>query len=184
MFSETNTIGGALWLNFLNTKRYSDGVVVDLLQNAEFFKKWLSDNGLSKSFAEKADIEELEGIRDLLAKAAGGFAKNTEGSAFTELNSWLTKLPLKVSFSAQSGKIETSFQAVEMLQELLARIIQSFTETCKSYGLERVRQCEHESCILYFLDTSKGGRRRWCDMGTCGNRNKAAKHYRKNIKKT
>jgi predicted RNA-binding Zn ribbon-like protein len=30
-----------------------------------------------------------------------------------------------------------------------------------------------------FLDTTKNGRRRWCDMATCGNRAKAARHRAK-----
>jgi len=42
----------------------------------------------------------------------------------------------------------------------------------------RIRQCASESCICWFLDTSKSGRRRWCSMARCGNRAKAAKHYR------
>jgi predicted RNA-binding Zn ribbon-like protein len=28
-----------------------------------------------------------------------------------------------------------------------------------------------------FLDVSKSGRRRWCDMATCGNRAKASAHH-------
>jgi predicted RNA-binding Zn ribbon-like protein len=31
----------------------------------------------------------------------------------------------------------------------------------------------------YFVDTSKAGRRRWCDMSTCGNAEKARRHQRK-----
>jgi len=30
-----------------------------------------------------------------------------------------------------------------------------------------------------FLDATKNGLRRWCDMGTCGNRAKAARHRAK-----
>ncbi|WP_435106203.1 CGNR zinc finger domain-containing protein [Arhodomonas sp. AD133] len=37
----------------------------------------------------------------------------------------------------------------------------------------RIKRCEHPDCILYFLDTSKNGSRRWCSMQTCGNRAKA-----------
>lgn len=38
---------------------------------------------------------------------------------------------------------------------------------------ERLRQCDHPDCTLYFYDTSKNGSRRWCSMKTCGNRAKA-----------
>jgi len=44
---------------------------------------------------------------------------------------------------------------------------------------ERIRQCGHPRCVLWFLDTSKGGARRWHDMATCGNRTKAERHARK-----
>ena len=44
---------------------------------------------------------------------------------------------------------------------------------------DRLRQCEHERCALWFLDTSRNGTRRWCSMASCGNRAKAARHYRR-----
>jgi len=37
----------------------------------------------------------------------------------------------------------------------------------------RVRQCGSEDCDWLFLDRSKNRSRRWCDMGECGNREKA-----------
>lgn len=43
----------------------------------------------------------------------------------------------------------------------------------------RLRRCASDSCGLWFLDSSKGGRRKWCSMATCGNRAKAAAHRRR-----
>jgi len=40
---------------------------------------------------------------------------------------------------------------------------------------ERLRACVAPDCTRWFLDISKGGRRRWCSMATCGNRSKAAR---------
>jgi predicted RNA-binding Zn ribbon-like protein len=34
-------------------------------------------------------------------------------------------------------------------------------------------------CAWLFLDTSRGGTRRWCSMDACGNRAKARAHYRR-----
>jgi predicted RNA-binding Zn ribbon-like protein len=45
------------------------------------------------------------------------------------------------------------------------------------YDVGRVRRCANPACVLLFLDVSKSGRRRWCDMAGCGNRAKAAAHY-------
>jgi len=37
---------------------------------------------------------------------------------------------------------------------------------------ERLRTCPGKRCGWIFLDTSKAGRRRWCDMATCGTADK------------
>ncbi len=36
----------------------------------------------------------------------------------------------------------------------------------------RIRICANGPCDWMFLDTSRGGRRRWCRMGVCGNASK------------
>jgi predicted RNA-binding Zn ribbon-like protein len=41
---------------------------------------------------------------------------------------------------------------------------------------ERIRACQR--CGWLFLDSSRGGRRRWCSMSVCGNREKASRHRR------
>jgi predicted RNA-binding Zn ribbon-like protein len=38
-----------------------------------------------------------------------------------------------------------------------------------------IHQCEAETCAFVFLDTSRGRRRRWCDMQVCGNRAKVGR---------
>lgn len=43
----------------------------------------------------------------------------------------------------------------------------------------RLRCCANDECLWLFLDQSKGGTRRWCDMTSCGNRAKARRHYLK-----
>ncbi|GAA4301732.1 CGNR zinc finger domain-containing protein [Streptomyces venetus] len=40
----------------------------------------------------------------------------------------------------------------------------------------RVRECGAHNCFLLFVDTSRPGRRRWCAMEHCGNREKARTH--------
>jgi predicted RNA-binding Zn ribbon-like protein len=43
----------------------------------------------------------------------------------------------------------------------------------------RIRKCQASDCGVYFVDTSKGHRRRWCSMQNCGNREKQ-KRWRSN----
>jgi predicted RNA-binding Zn ribbon-like protein len=43
---------------------------------------------------------------------------------------------------------------------------------------DRIRGCANPECVLWFLDTSRPGTRRWCSMASCGNRDKAVRHGR------
>jgi predicted RNA-binding Zn ribbon-like protein len=41
----------------------------------------------------------------------------------------------------------------------------------------RVRECGGDECRWLFIDTSKNRSRQWCSMQSCGNRQKARRHY-------
>jgi predicted RNA-binding Zn ribbon-like protein len=65
--------------------------------------------------------------------------------------------------------------------ELLAAVLWSAADLVAKDGEARVRQCANDACRWLFLDASRIGSRRWCDMRSCGNRAKAQRHYRKRI---
>jgi predicted RNA-binding Zn ribbon-like protein len=46
-----------------------------------------------------------------------------------------------------------------------------------SAPLDRTRICPGDRCGWLFVDRSRGGQRRWCDMATCGNASKSRRHY-------
>ena len=60
-----------------------------------------------------------------------------------------------------------------------ARLLWSAADLLTGARRERVRQCDNPECRYLFLDASKAGNRRWCDMSSCGNRAKAHRHYQK-----
>jgi predicted RNA-binding Zn ribbon-like protein len=60
---------------------------------------------------------------------------------------------------------------------LLAPVLWSAADLLVGNQRLRVRQCANPACGWLFLDTSKGGNRRWCSMSACGNRAKAHRHY-------
>lgn len=41
-------------------------------------------------------------------------------------------------------------------------------------GAALIKECGRAECTRLYLDTSRGGSRRWCDMTQCGNRAKSA----------
>ena len=60
---------------------------------------------------------------------------------------------------------------------LLAPVLWSASDLLLDAGRRRIRQCANEKCLWLFVDESKSGTRRWCDMTSCGNRAKAQRHY-------
>jgi predicted RNA-binding Zn ribbon-like protein len=62
---------------------------------------------------------------------------------------------------------------------LLISIVESAADALILGELLRVRRCADPRCGRVFQDETKNGRRRWCDMATCGNRAKAARHRMK-----
>jgi len=63
------------------------------------------------------------------------------------------------------------------LTPMLSPVVRAAAELLTSAELARVRECGSDTCFWLFLDASKNGTRRWCDMKTCGNRAKARRHY-------
>lgn len=48
----------------------------------------------------------------------------------------------------------------------------SAAELLTSEELKKVKSCPGEGCAYLFMDLSRNGKRRWCEMDVCGNRNK------------
>jgi len=75
----------------------------------------------------------------------------------------------------QNGAWGLEFVAREGgLEWLLAAIARSAAEIVAEGPSARLRVCSNPSCGLFFYDTSRTRRRRWCSMSRCGNRHKVA----------
>ena len=62
----------------------------------------------------------------------------------------------------------------DSLDWLLAAIARSGAEILAESAASRLRLCANPTCGLFFCDTSRTRKRRWCSMATCGNRHKVA----------
>ncbi len=60
---------------------------------------------------------------------------------------------------------------------MLWPVVRSAADFLTSDDLDTVRVCASDSCDWLFLDTSKNHSRRWCNMKSCGNREKARRFY-------
>ena len=67
-------------------------------------------------------------------------------------------------------------------ETLLLPIAKTMADLLTSADFRQVKACEGPACTLLFLDTTRGQRRRWCNMAVCGNRAKQAA-YRERVAK-
>ena len=65
------------------------------------------------------------------------------------------------------------------LDSMLWPVSRAAAELLVGEEIGYVRQCASETCSWLFLDKTKNHRRRWCDMKTCGNRDKARRYYQR-----
>lgn len=68
---------------------------------------------------------------------------------------------------------------LEGFDRILWPIVHSAMQLLTGPRVMKVRRCAGETCDWLFIDTSKRGNRRWCDMTVCGNRAKARRFYRR-----
>jgi len=78
-----------------------------------------------------------------------------------------------------NGGYQWQWDAEPVLERIMWPMAQSAAELLTSSDLAKVRECEGADCYWLFLDNSRNRSRRWCTMSSCGNREKARRHYRR-----
>lgn len=90
-----------------------------------------------------------------------------------------TTLPARRVERARTGFMPGWASAGPRLDRMLWPVLSSAIELLTTSQLDRVRICAADACAWLFIDRSRRGIRRWCDMKVCGNRAKARRHYLK-----
>lgn len=189
------TLGGAAWINLVNTVNRYNKQRNDFLTDPALASQWLEANQLMPSSAFplvpsmlQALTAELASLRELCQQIisdlqpAGGDGRLSE-QVVAALRLRTERLSISASLIEEEGRISIAYEGQSMTDRVMHRILHSVTDTLHKVSADRIRKCEHEECILHFVDTSKSGKRRWCSMELCGNRHKAAEFYAKKKQK-
>ncbi len=187
-------IADSLAIDFVNTEIAVDGERVDLLTSPAELLAWFGEAGVAKeselaALRRRMSRPELDAFladaiafRDELRRTVEALARGGKvpPSALREINRYTNAGVREVEIRAAGSKFEWLEKArVERADAPLGPIARSAGELLCFHDRTLVRKCEGHRCILYFLDTSKAHRRRWCSMKACGNRAKAAAHYQR-----
>ena len=162
-----------LCLGFANTRywRGSEPAATEQLATAKALGDWLAANAAmprARSGGRSADLDALFDSAIALREAIYRiFLAIGEG-----------RVPPRRGISARSGAYSWVVAAPAVsLGGVLAPVIWSAADLLTHAGDRRIRRCANDKCRWVFIDRSKGGTRRWCDMSSCGNRAKSHRHY-------
>ena len=184
-----------LWLDFVNSDSILHGR--DALLDFEHFVQWLEGAGLldaeraatmrrranqqpAGALAVLADARRVRSVLRSLAER-GAALPDPRAEALTEINRVLGRSAGTRRLERQGdGSFARSFVPVgDAFAGLLIAMVESASDALILGELARVRRCADPRCGRVFQDETRNGRRRWCDMATCGNRAKAARHRMK-----
>jgi predicted RNA-binding Zn ribbon-like protein len=120
-------------------------------------------------------IEIREALYRLFSTLAAGDAPAPGDVAVLNANLARTLPDLQLAW--RRNRFDWQWRARDRLDGMLRPVLRSAAELLTSSEAMHVRECASPACSWMFIDRSRTHRRRWCSMQTCGNRNKARRHY-------
>jgi predicted RNA-binding Zn ribbon-like protein len=178
--------------DFMNTYELESGAPVDHFTTLDVALDWLATRHVvheslleaeRKRVADEPDaaarvLARIKRVRDALRNVAYAVAedRSPSTSALSEVNRALRAREI-IELEADEDGCRVGHRHVgDPVDDALARLAQPIVQAISAGNEERIRICANDQCRWIFFDESPTGRRRWCDMATCGNRAKAARH--------
>ncbi|MEV5147165.1 ABATE domain-containing protein [Streptomyces sp. NPDC052727] len=164
---------GTLFLDFVGTLRARrNAAPTEMLASPESLDDWFVESGMLDAApgADEADLATAVDLREAIYSvvAAHLAGEPLPAAALAEVNRQAAGLPVRVQLAADGTRRRTG--SVSQALVVLAReTVETLSEV---EGL--LRECSRPECTQVYIDRSRGPRREWCSMKTCGNRVKAA----------
>jgi predicted RNA-binding Zn ribbon-like protein len=179
-------IAGDPALDFVNTVDWTDGGQVDeRLTDYDALLRWAVEAGLlSKAAGDRlrrmgearprearAALAEAIRAREVLHEVFSAVARGRRpGTALRELNALVGDVMGRLTLN---DTLRWEWRGSgDRLDAMLWPVIRSAAELLASSEVGQIRVCGGHSCGWMFVDRSRNGLRRWCQMRTCGTREK------------
>jgi predicted RNA-binding Zn ribbon-like protein len=175
--------------DFMNTLALKSGSLVDQFTTFDDAASWLTERGISHEGLSAAALRapgvsddealaRVRSVREAMREVSHAVAEDrppTE-AALAEVNRALRARERIELVRAPDGVSVGHSHVGDPLDDALARLAEPLVEEIQAGRADRVRICANATCAWVFFDESRAGHRRWCDMASCGNRAKAARH--------
>jgi predicted RNA-binding Zn ribbon-like protein len=193
-FAARDFIGGDAALDFINTVTGRDQSPRDWLDSYARLLEWATLVRLLPERNLRALTKELHSepataaraltrakeLREALFALVSAIATGNAPpkSALATLHEhWLAGIEAH-ELRFEHGRIVADIRSDAADFDLIAAIVAyRMVEHVMRQPADRLRICGGTNCAWVFIDSSKAGRRRWCDMAVCGNVAKAQRFY-------
>lgn len=176
------TIGGHIALDLLNTVLIANGELIDQLQSDDDVWQWLADYQLNTRIKLSAGVllDTTRKLRESIRKLINA-KKNNQALNVDAINQFLVEgISHQVLVKSSTGLHIERVREIKSVHQLLAPIAEAAAELLVMEDFSLIRKCESHDCVLWFIDRTKGHKRRWCSMAICGNRHKVSE-FRKRL---
>jgi predicted RNA-binding Zn ribbon-like protein len=174
---------GELFLDFANTVELTDGIPDDAIGDAASLRRWLLARSLIGGRTSIAEVERalpaFHELRDAVRATVTRIAhrRGPGGAQLRRLNAALREGVHHHELRLDPPGHRFVVRPVgDPLAQARSTIAGSLAHYLADHDATRLRLCANDGCRWLFVDRSPAGRRRWCDMRTCGNRAKVARH--------
>jgi predicted RNA-binding Zn ribbon-like protein len=174
--------------DFLNTIELENGFLEDRLTSFDDATAWLLERGIVHPWRVAADrpkgaaadgaLAKIRSVRGALREVADAVVhgRSADAAALAEVNRALQARERIELVAAADGVSVGHTHVGDAIDDALARLAEPLVDEIQAGRADRFRICDNDTCAWIFYDESRAGRRRWCDMASCGNRAKAARH--------
>jgi predicted RNA-binding Zn ribbon-like protein len=171
--------------DFLNTLSIDDDASVEHLMTAADAVMFLAERGLAHEAALRAQaatagerqwLERVRLTRSALRALWDAEVEHRvpDSAAIVAVNAVLREAPrIELVMGEDCCGVGHRHTEDDPTGEALARLVEPFVAAVGSGTTGRLRICANDDCRWAFEDSSRAGRRRWCDMTSCGNVAKA-----------
>jgi len=180
--SHDHRIGLDAALDFINTLDLDDGQLVEHFNDPGDAATWFTEHGLVHAEARPhwttTDLDRVRSVRHALRDVVDAVVEHRkpERESVDLVNATLEgRRPPRLELDGTAVHIGHR-HAETPVADALAIVAEALVEELAAGRPERFRICANDQCRWTFFDSSPTGRRRWCDMATCGNKAKAARH--------
>jgi predicted RNA-binding Zn ribbon-like protein len=194
-FQPRDFIGGHVALDFTNTVTARDTIPRDWLDGYARLLEWarmaeVIDPRTTARLAAAADdtprdaaaaLGRARKAREALHDVCTALVdkKTASTSALGELEGAWKRAADRARLTAHDGRLHLEPDAQSSGLDLpLDLVVLAAVDLLGELDTGRTRVCRGHDCGWLFIDTSKSGRRVWCDMGTCGNTAKSRRFAR------